>query len=161
MDLAGLKISVCIPAFLSGGSAEDSTFLSFPASGGYPFSSAHNSFLLSSKSATASRVFLTSHHSDTNIPTSLFTLKDPFWLHQVHLDNPGWALHFKVSWLSTLISSSLNSPLPCNVTNSQVLGITTWIFWGGHNSAYHTWKILKRLKKKLHKLRSITIQSLD
>lgn len=50
-------------------------------------------------------------------------------------------------FISQLISNfnsicSVNSPLPCHMAHSQLLGIRTWMSLGGHYSACH-WKTAK------------------
>lgn len=53
----------------------------------------------------------------------------PSWLHWAHLDNPGYALHFRVNGLAILVPSA-TSPLPCNQTYSQFPQVKTYMALG-------------------------------
>lgn len=85
---SGLNSKHCMDAFLSGGSKEEYVFSTFLASRGYTFSFAHNFYSPSSKPAMTNWVFLLSYHSDTDIPASLVTMKEPLddinssWINQ-------------------------------------------------------------------------------
>lgn len=119
-------------AFLAGGSEGESVSLLFPASRVCPHSLAQGP-PPSSKPVITSWVLLTSPHYD--FPVSLFHLLKRLWLHWAHPENSRDCPHEMISNADSKCNTKIS--LPCNITQSQVLGIRTWTYFGGHNSAYH------------------------
>ena len=121
---------------------EESIFLTFPASGGHLSSLVHDPLHLQSQQwlleSFSCHIILT---LTLLPPSSTFKI---LWLHWAHSDNPGKISLFWGQLTSKLnCIHSLDSPLPCNITDASVPGMRSWTWLGDHYSACY-----KQYKKK-------------